>query len=211
MTTTAAKTRRTPGPTRGGDGGVYRAPPEPRHWRDNGKIVLTGAADDGTLVSTIDPDDLAHLVRQRLCADHGPMTPFNSRLADPDMVRLADTATPRRYHRSQVTSRGMPYDSMYDHAAAVAARLQRDLGIDLGWRTCYPRCPRVVVAAATTADRARLFAGLTARQTRDLVTPKTRQRCTRREAELSAMADALIRSGEQPKTNTRGRNQTFAA
>lgn len=188
-------------PRRGGDGGVYRAPPTPRHWNDNGRVCLTGASIAGSAragfeaacVPTIDPADVAHLVRRRLRDDHGPMNTENSILAEPDIVARGGPPAPRRYHPSQVTSRGMPYDSMYDAAAATAQRLQRDLGIDLGWRTGYPRSPRHAVTAMDACERKRLFAGLSDAQVKAVVRPPTYQRRTRAERALSDRATALLR------------------
>lgn len=196
-------------PMKGGDGGAYRPPPEPRHWRDNGKVVLTGesiagagwAAFGASLVETIDPADRAHLVRRRLYADHGPMTPANSALADPALLRARFggrmPGVPRRYHPSQVTSRGMPYDSMFDGAAATAARLQTALGIDLGWRTRYPRPGREVYAAGEL-DRAGWLAGLDADEARRRVQRRCKVRMTRDEVRLEREANAILRASKAP-------------
>lgn len=225
-TTTARKTAGAFTPTRGGDGGVYRAPAEPKHFRDNGRVVLTGesiAADDrpafvAALVDTIDPADRAHTERARLYADHGPCTPYNSELADPATLRARyhghAWGHPRRYHPSQVTSRGMPYDSMFDDAAATAARLQGMLGIDLGWRTGFPgmgpgsgrggggsgrgggggRGGDGGQIGANAHDREQMFAGMEPAQVRDLVRPRLAQRMTPAEKTLERAASDLIRN-----------------
>lgn len=184
-------------PSRGGDGGVYRAPPTPKHWKDNARVVLTDA-EPAACVPSPDPADTAHLVRVRVGYDHGPATTINSRLADPAQIlaRFGDDAERhcrrRRYHPSQVTSRGMPFDSMFDAAAALGARLQADLNIDLGWRTAYPRGTKTPV---TADERARVFAGMDRAAVRDMVRPRTRQKRTDQERALEAEASALIRGG----------------
>jgi hypothetical protein len=166
-------------------------------------VVLTGDgigrdAFEGflaVLVETIDPADRAHLVRQRLYKDHGPFTPHNSMLAEPGVIMARYDRPPgrlRRYHPSQVTSRGMPYDSMFDGAALTATRLQHTLNIDLGWRTCFPRSPKTEQIGANEYDRERMFRGLKSEQIRDIIRPRTRQRMTPAEKKLDRQAAALL-------------------
>lgn len=204
--------------TKGGDGGVYREPPEPRHWRDNGRVVLTGDGIRGEaligfvagLAETIDPADRAHLIRQKYIKDHSPMTPHNSRLADPAVIETRYGSHPpgrlRRYHRSQMTSRGMPYDSMFDGAAQTAAALQIALGIDLGWRTSYPKPPKAEVVGANEYDRERMFRGLRSDQIRDLIRPRVGQRMTAAERKLEREASDMLRAAAHVPQGTKKKN-----
>lgn len=191
-------------PTKGGDGGAFVPRRMPAHWEDNGRVVLTGDAIGGAdragfeagLVETRDPCDRAHLWREQLAGVPREL-PESMVLADHDMLRSrfhgrALPGEPRRYHASQVTSRGMPYDSMFDDAALTAARLQADLGIDLGWRTGFPRAQKRVYAGCEI-ERARALAGMEGKQARRMLERKVRVSMTTREFQLEQEANALLR------------------
>jgi hypothetical protein len=87
-----------------------------RHEHDNALVVLTGAA-RSTCVPTPDKCDRAHV-----------LTNPGGMLYRGDRVQ---TAIPRHYHPSQITSRGMPFDSMYDEWARLVSKYA-DAGINLG-------------------------------------------------------------------------------
>lgn len=192
-------------PTKGGDGGVAVPRRRGPHWTDNGKVVLTGeqiprahrAAFEAGLVRTTDPCDRAHLHREPL-ANIPRQLDEAWVLAEPGLLesRFGAGKLPgqlRRYHRSQMTSRGVAYDSMFDGAAATAARLQGELDIDLGWRTQFPR-PERRQYAPTEVQRARALAGLTCLQARAVTQQSTRQSAlTTAEIELEKAATRLIR------------------
>lgn len=194
-------------PTKGGDGGAYVPRVRPRHWDDNGKVVLTGEQIAGSqregfvasLVTTSDPSDRAHLERDPVAGVPRELDEAWV-LADPGLLRSRyhGRTLPgelRRYHPSQVTSRGIAYDSMFDGAALTAAYLQRELGIDLGWRTGFPRPHRIEYAESELA-RARVFAGDPSEHgARRLVERRMKTRMTREEAELEREANRLLAGG----------------
>jgi hypothetical protein len=123
-------------------------------------------------------------------------------LAEPGVIAAAygehKPTKPRRYHPSQVTSRGMPYDSMFDTAAQTAARLQQALGIDLGWRTRYPRAEAVVYSEGELA-RAGWLAGMGANEARQRVQRRCRSGMTPEEMRLEREANRLLGAGSGRK------------
>lgn len=182
-------------PTKGGDGSMAVPVKRGPHWDDNGKVMLTGASINGptkahraafavfadSCIPTADLHDRAHRQR-RLIADEVPsyrddpwiLIPFNE-------LEIPGRDLPgqvRRYHPSQmvgVGSRRVGFDSMFDHAAEVAGRLE-SAGIELGWHTTSPG-----QFSRGEIDRLSVFKGLDENQARNLVQQRTTQSAITRE------------------------------
>lgn len=182
-------------PIKGGDGGaavkVRRGP----NWSANGLVVLTGAsircradreAFELVLVETTDPCDRAHN-EKKLVHENAPPGYDTSwelcGLGEIDLPGSEPISRPRRYHPTQVVGRveqdtkgvvvfdnRVGLDSMFDHAARVAAMLERS-GIEMGWHTLFPRAG----AQRVESERVQLMASHFAGQSRDQVRNRVQQ------------------------------------
>lgn len=101
-------------------GSVQRKPKRYAHSEDNGRVVLTCIVRREAVrscVPTPDPSDRAHLAMDAT----GYLLPACD----------VPSARPRRYPDSQLTSSGVPFDSMYDEWARLVSKYA-DAGINLG-------------------------------------------------------------------------------
>lgn len=205
---TGPKPKAAAGVVQGGDGGAAPTHNPSPHHRDNALVCLTNrdlldrdarafhAFAQDACVPTQDPDDTAHLHRRRFPGAHpgGAGAPGELVFLTNGQVRQIKphpAPVPRRYHPSQMTSRGVGFDSMYDLAYRVGMALQ-DQGVELGWR------PVVSGRSAAEHDRARALAGLNRDQSRDRLRPRLReddeadeQRAIRRETTALLRAQRL--------------------
>lgn len=177
------------------------------HWDDNDLVYLTGldmnlemdaaafGAFIGSLVETADPMDrahknrrlipglLAHFEESWVLLSHGEIDHPKFR------KQRRSSVTRRRYHPSQLTSRGVSFDSMYDSVHAIAKGIQF-AGINLGWNMTSE-------SYDSQGDRAKVLAGLTRDQARQILTPQMKDKMSEDEAQLSAEATRLIEEHEQ--------------
>lgn len=151
-----------------------RKPKRYAHSEDNGRVVLTCVVrrESRACVQTPDPSDRAHLAMDAT----GHLLPAPS----------VPSARPRRYPESQLTSSGVPFDSMYDEWARNARELT-GAGINIGLGAT-----RFIAASADAREAlARSMGG--ARQLRDLLEPKTEQSLmTPSELALERIASAIL-------------------
>jgi hypothetical protein len=184
------------GATKGGDGGAAPVHDPSPHHRDNALVCLTNrdllARDAGAFdafardacLPTRDPDDTAHLHRVRYVGGAPGECVF---LSNHEVHTRKLRTSPRRYHPSQMTSRGVGFDSMYDRAYRVGVALQ-DQGVELGWR------PVVSGRSAAEHDRALALAGLDRDAARNTLRPRHRLGGeTADERTLESRASAILR------------------
>ena len=180
-----------------------------KHWNDNGRVYLTGldlnttmdaesfGAFLASLIETADPLDRAHTHRRLVDEkalrhvqeswvfkspmeiDH-PLNKNGRRTGKPLKT------TRRRYHPSQLTSRGAAFDSMYDAVHEIASRFQ-SVGVNLGWVTT-----KSGEYSAGETDRAKVLAGIDSRAAEAILEPKTTQKMTKEERQLEAAASAIL-------------------
>lgn len=145
-----------------------------RYEHDNGLVVLTGAA-RASCVPSPDKCDRAHLL----------MTPTH-------MFYRGDrvpNATSRHYHPSQVTSRGMPFDSAYDEWARLVSKYA-DAGINLGGGA-------VRFVASSVEERAEMASRMGGPDVlRAVLHQRTRCDMSPREMELEREASRLLNESE---------------
>jgi hypothetical protein len=145
---------------------------------DNARRVLTGAA-PSECVPTADPFDRAHCVRG------GDLMNRFVPAADIETGRPTRnlTAKPRLYPRCYMTGAGVSTDSMWDRWWLKCLWLQQQ-GVELGGTS------RSSIEVIETA----MQSGVGKRERlRDLLHQRTRQRVTRRQAELERQASELLR------------------
>ena len=179
------------------------------HWNDNNLVYLTGldlnttmpAEDFGvflaSLIETADPSDRAHTHR-RLVDEGMPKADESSwvllspvEIDHPIGKNKRRTGKPkkttrRRYHPSQLTSRGVAFDSMYDRVFAIAKDLQSS-GVSLGWTV-----GREGDFSNAEQDRAKVLAGMNAREARAVFTQTTSHAMSKEERDLEDRATALL-------------------
>lgn len=193
--TAKGKAKSATTPARGGDGGVAPKPPPRPHARDNGLVHLTGreigdpdarSAFESLCAPTADPSDVAHLHRVKYIGG-GPGDP--TILKPPEQIRAQKLrTTPRRYHPSQMTSRGVGFDSMFDRAFRIGLELQ-DAGIEMGWR------PLGSEGSPAEQDRARVLRGLGYEEARTVLRPRLSVRgITNEEQALERAGSEMIRA-----------------
>lgn len=156
---------------------VQRKPKRYVHSEDNGRVVLTCIVRREAVracVPTPDPNDRAHLAMDAT----GYLMP----------ARDVPSARPRRYPESQLTSTGVPFDSMYDEWARNAQELT-GAGINVGLGATR------FIGASSDAREALAKAMGGARQLRDRLEPQTTQSLmTPAEIELERVASAILAS-----------------
>lgn len=146
-----------------------------RYEFDNARVVLTGA-NAVDCIPTPDKCDRAHSVRDGA----GWLVPGY----------LVKNATPRRYHPSQLTSRGVPFDSSFDPWHKLQ-RKYRAAGINLGGGAMR-------FVGASSDERYRLAAELGgARALRDRLHQRTKCEMTEQERQLEIAATLLLVSRKQ--------------
>lgn len=155
---------------------AQRKPKRYAHSEDNGRVVLTCVVrrESRACVPTPDPSDRAHLAMDAT----GYLLPAHD----------VPSAKPRRYPDSQLTSTGVPFDSMYDEWARNARELT-GAGINIGLGAT-----RFLGASADAREAlAKSMGG--ARQLRDRLEPQTTQSLmTPNELALERIASALLAS-----------------
>jgi hypothetical protein len=189
---------------KGGDGGTYVKRKRKRFWKANGQVYVTGLdIRDGealgaflaSLVETKDKCDRAHN-KKRLIVPGLPEQSDDSWTLVP-LCELTGRPGPlpgrlRRYHPSQMTSRGVAFDSMYDHVALVTM-YYRAQGIELGMRTMHGRHAR------SEHDRAIALSGLSVHEARAMTQQRTDQELTAEERSLEDQATELIERADKQK------------
>lgn len=154
---------------------VRKKPRRYAHSEDNGRVVLTCIVrreEMRACVPTPDPHDRAHLAMDAT----GYLLPAFD----------VPSARPRRYPQSQLTSRGVPFDSAYDDWAKNAKELTV-AGINVGLGAT-----RFIGASADAREAlAKSMGG--ARQLRDRLEPQTTQSdMTAQELALERRASAML-------------------
>lgn len=210
-------------PTKGGNGGRAVKMKRPRHWADNAMMVLTGssiggssrdarderAAFEDALIETTDPCDRAHNRKKLVhpnAVPHLPQSWVLCALGEIDLPGSAPVSRARRYHRSQVVGRAelgedgetvfdnrVGLDSMFDHAARVAAGFER-AGIVLGWGTSFPRERSAPLASERVVMMAAHFAGRSRDQVRNAVQQRTSVEMDAGEIEAQRAGTELLRA-----------------
>lgn len=144
---------------------------------DNGRTVLTGAA-PSRCVATSDPFDRAHTTR-----DGGLMNRF---LPAADIESGKPTrnlqASPRLYPPCYMTGQGISTDSMWDRWWLKCLWLKQQ-GVELGGTS---RSSIEVIETAMQSGVGRK------ERLRDLLHQRTKQRITRRQADLERQGSALL-------------------
>lgn len=158
-------------------GSVQRKPKRYAHSEDNGRVVLTCIVRREAVrscVPTPDPSDRAHLAMDAT----GYLLPACD----------VPSARPRRYPDSQLTSSGVPFDSMYDEWARNAQELT-GAGINVGLGATR------FIGASSDAREALAKSMGGARKLRDRLEPQTEQSMmTPAEIELELVASAILAS-----------------
>lgn len=178
-------------------------------WGHNDRVWLTGmdinttmSAEDfaafvGSLVETADERDRAHkcrrLIEEGMPRHLGESFVLLSHDELDHLIRKSSKkpkVTRRRYHPSQLTSRGVAFDSMYDNAFRIAQEMHNE-GVNLGWGV-----RRIGSPSGAEHDRAQVLAGMSRDEARALLNGKITETMTERERSLEYQATRLIHDAE---------------
>lgn len=196
--------RRPAAVLKGGDGGTYVKRKRGRFWKANSRVYLTGLDITDAeplmrfldaLVETADPADRAHSKRRLIVPGLPPQADDSWTLVPLCELARRGLRLPgrlRRYHPSQLTSRGVAFDSMYDHVAQVTA-FYRSQGIELGMRTMHAKHSR------SEHDRAVALSGLNVNEARAMIQQRTDQEMTASERSLENQATELLEQSGRRK------------